>query len=58
MVRGERAAVGELHHLAGELFGEVVSLISGLGVVPKIVYLMGIGAEIVKLAPVGAFVQS
>jgi hypothetical protein len=31
------ARVSELHHLAGELFGEVVALISGLRIVPEII---------------------
>ncbi len=56
-MRRQRARVGHLHHFSRQLFAQFLPQGLSAGLIPKIVEFVRIGGEIVKFAPIDAFVD-
>lgn len=57
MVSRQRAGVRHLHHLPRQSFGKFVASIERPAIIPKIIQFVRVARQIVKLAPLDAFVQ-
>jgi len=58
MMSRQRTGVRHLHHLPRESVGKFVASIERPGIIPEIIQFVRIARQIVKLAPLDAFVQS